>query len=255
MDFVDFKKHLQDILDSVATDTFEVSSIRNMKGNTKKVNVVFTPLAGSVYKNSATIPYQIDIWTKDSDSTLKIFTDLAKQYNSKSFISVIEEEEESKEYTVFEFYSTPAVTEKQVEFGTNRLDHLVMFANLNVLFEVGNVSNIKIDGEDIEFTSGNIAYAVETFSNRVSGGNLNKSVKKAATTALHFNMVNKTGVFTNKLLQIMFGMLDGSTKFTVEVKLTNGFVGTMEMIVHQNDFGFAKLTANLPNFNVMLSKA
>ena len=144
MDFVNFKEHLQEILDSVATDTFIVSHTRDMVGKTSKVNVIFTPLAGSVYKNSASIPYQIDIFSTDPDSIINVFTQIAKKRNNKSFISVIEEGEETKEYTVFEFYSTPAVAEKDLEFGTNRYVRLVMFVTLNILFEVGNISSIKI---------------------------------------------------------------------------------------------------------------
>lgn len=253
MDFVNFKEHLQHILDSVATDTFEVSDTRDMVGKTNKVSVVFTPLAGSVFENSASIPYQIDIFSTKPDDVINVFTQIAKAKNSKSFISVVTEGTETKEYTVFEFYSTPAVAEKQLDFGTNTYVRLVMYVTLNVLFEVGNVSSIKIDGENIEFVNGSMGYATEMFSNRQTGGNLNKARKKAATTNLQFTMVNKTGVFTNKIFQIMFGSMKGQTNFTVEVTLTNGISGTLKMILSQNQFSFARNTPSLPSLNITLT--
>lgn len=253
MDFVNFKEHLQTLLDNIATDTFAVSSTRNMDADTNKVEVVFTQLAGSVYKNSASIPYQVDIFTTDPDNAIRIFTELAKARNNKSFISVVEEGEEVKEYTVFEFYSTPAVADKQMDFGTNEITRLVMFVTLNVLFEVGNVSSIKIDSEQLEFTNGTLTYQAEMFSNRVSGENLNKAKKKSSTTTLQFSMVNKTSIFTNKLFQIMFGKINGNTNFDVEIRLTNGFVGTLTMKVAQNNFSFAENTPNLPSLNVVLT--
>lgn len=253
MDFVNFKEHLQEILDSVATDTFEVSHTRDFVGKSDKISVVFTPLSGSVYENSASIPYQIDIFSTDPDSVINTFTQIAKTRNNKSFISVIEEEGQPKEYTVFEFYTTPAVAEKDLDYGTNRYVRLVLYATLNVLFEVGNVSSIKIDGENIEFINGTLTYVAEMFSNRVSGGDLNRGRKKASTTNLQFILISKTSVFLNKIFQIAFGQLKGSTNFEVEVKLTNGLSGTLPMIVNQSVLSFARNTPNLPSYSITLT--
>lgn len=253
MEFVNFEKHLQDILDTIATDTFEVSNTRDMVGKTDKINVVFTALAGSVYKNSASIPYSIDIFTDNPEQVINIFTSLAKSRNGNSFISLVKEGTETKEYTVFEYYTTPAVAEKGLAFGTNIYARLTMFVNLNVLFEVGNVSAIEIDGEEIEFVNGTLSYATEVFSNRVTGQELNKARKKTATTTLNITMVNKTSIFTNKVNRIMFNLLSGRTIFAVKVKLTNGFVGELPMMLTQNAFSFAQNTPNLPSFNVILT--
>lgn len=255
MDDIKFKDHLQEVLDSVVTDTFIVSSTRDNVGRTDKINVVFTPLSGSVFANSESVPYQVEIFTTKPDETINLFKAIAKTRNNKSFISVVETEEGAKEYTVFEFYTTPAVAEKNLEFGTNLYVRLVMFVTLNVFYEVGNVSGIKIDGEEIEFTNGSISYSTEMFSNRKSGEDLNFAIKKASTTNLQFQMVNKSGIFTNAIMNIMFGKLNGKTKFLVEVRLTTGFTGTLTMILNQNVFSFAKNTPNLPSFNITLTNS
>ena len=250
MQFVDFKNHLQEYLNNVATDTFEVSNTRDMVGKSDKISVVITALAGSVYKNSATIPYQIDVFASDPDQVCEIFTALAKEKNGKSFISI--DEKEGKAYTIFEFYSTPAVAEKDVDFGINRYTRLVMFGNLNVLFEVGNVKSIEIDGEELEFASGNITYAVDNFNNRITGYELTGARKRSATTNLQLTMVNKSSIFTNKVLKIMLGQLSGKTIFECKIELTNGISATLPMTLQANAFQFAQNTANLPSFNLTL---
>lgn len=252
MQFIDYKSHLQELLDLVAQDTFVVSDVRDM-GTYGKVPVVITALAGSVYTNSATIPYQIEVMTDDPDAITNVFTQLAKTQNGKSFISMVEEGEETKEYTIFEFFSTPSVVDKQDEFKGNNYVRLILFVTLNVLFEVGNISKIEIDGNEIEFINGTLNYTTENFSNRVTGENLNKARKKASTTNIQLTMVNRTTFFTNKIFDIVFGNSSGNTIFEVKVTLTNGIVGTLNMVLGQNVFSFAKNSANLPTLNVTLN--
>lgn len=250
---IDFKAHLQKVLDDIATDTFVVSDTRDMVGKTNKVCVVITPLNGSVYENSARVPYKVDVFTDKPNEVQSIFTFVAKQRNSQSFIEVVDEGEESKEYTVFEFYSTPAPAERQLEFGTNVYVRLEMIVDLNILFEVGNISSIKIDGEDIKLLTGSLNYVAEMFSNRKTGDNLNGAKKKASTTNVQFLMINKVGFFTNKIMLMAFNKLSGDTNFNVEVALTTGFKGTLKMKVTQAVLNFAKSSPNLPTLNVTLT--
>lgn len=252
--FVDFVKHLQEILDNVAQDTFEVSSIRNKNVNTKKISVVVSALAGSVFKNSAKIPYEVEVIYDKPDDIINIFTAIAKKYNNNSFVEPVEDEEgEMHEYTIYEFYSTPSVVERNTNFGIGQDTRLVMYVDLNILFEVGNVSKIEIDGEEIEFANGSLSYGIEQFSLRETGSSLNKCVKKSATTTLHLTMVNRICPFTNKLFDIMFGLLDGSNVFECKITLTNGKVGTLPMVLNSNAFNFAKNSPNLPSLDVVLA--
>lgn len=252
---IDFKKHLQEILDQKASDTFFVSNTRNLNTDKNKINVVITALAGNVYKDSATIPYMVEVVSKKPDKIIDIFTSIAKEKNGKSFIEVVEEGEETKEYTVFEFYSTPSITDKDLDYETNQASRLVMFVNCNVLFEVSNVSKIEIDNEELDFISGSLAYGIEPFSLRESGNSLNYAMKKSATTSLQIAMVNKTCNFTNKVFQILFGTLDGNNIFQCKITLTNGLVATLPMLINENTFNFAKNSPNLPSLNITLTMA
>lgn len=253
MVFIDFVKHLQEILDSISAGTFDVSNTRDMVGNTEKVSVVVTALSGSVYNNSASIPYQIEIFSNDPDYIQTIFTGIAKEKNGKSFIQVIQEGEEAKEYTCFEYFNTPAVADKNYEFGTNRYCQLISYCTVNVLFEVGNVSKLKVNNEEVEFNLANVNYATELYPYRTSGNELNFAIKKSSTTTLSITMVNKTSLFTNKIFDIMFGKAKGNTVFSVEITLTNGRVETCDMILSSNSFNSAKNSPSLPSLNIVLA--
>lgn len=253
MVFVDFKKHLQELLDNIAQDVFVVSNVRNLNTDKNKINVVVNALAGSVYENSATIPYEVEVVSNKPDRIIDIFTALAKERNNKSFIEVVEEESGVKEYTIFENYSTPTIIEKDANYNTNHICRLVMYVNLSVLFEVGNVSKIEIDSENVEFVNGVVSYGTENFSLRESGKELNSALKKTATTSLQITMVNKTSEFTKKLFKIMFGELSKNTIFNCKITLTNGIVGNLTMRIDSNSFNFARNTASLPSLNVVLT--
>lgn len=257
--FIDIAEHLQDILNEVAPDVFLVRNIRDLKGVDKRTIVVVNELLGSVYQNSASLPVKIDIFTQgDNENTIKdiqtIFTALAKAKNGKSFISEVKEGDEVKSYTVYEFYNTPAVANPVVEFGTGKYCEMVCYANYNVLFDVGNVKEIKIDGENIEFTNGSISYSIEAFSNRQTGKELNVAYKRSSALNIQFTMVNKTSVFTNKVFRIMTGEISGNNKFECYVKLTNGIEFTVSTILSQNQFNFAQSSPTLPSLQIVLVK-
>lgn len=242
--FVDFKKWLQTKLDAIQAG-FVVSDERNLNAEDfVDKQVVISQLAGSVYDESANIPYQIDITIKDIDNAMNVFTSLAKAENNKPFRSIVnegtEESPEIKNYSVIPYFQTPVVMDKDLELGSDHYARIVVFVNLVILFEISNVEKIKIDNEDIPFLNGTLAYTAELMSNRVSGEALNKSKKKASSTCLAFKMINKDCAFSQKLFKIATGALRGNTGFAVEVTLTNGQKANLNMIVGSSTLSFAR---------------
>ena len=91
MQFVDYKKIIQERLDSISSGLFEVTNERNIRANNEKVNVVLKQLVGQVLNNSATIPYQLDIFTTDIDKVMDVFTYYARTYSNHQFTSMVNE--------------------------------------------------------------------------------------------------------------------------------------------------------------------
>ena len=241
--FVDFKKWLQEQLNSIQAG-FNVTNERNINSDFINKEVVVSQLAGSVYDESANIPYQIDIFASDVENAINVFTSLAKKQNNKPFTSIVNEgTEESpsfKNYSVIPYFQTPVVMEKDLSMGSDHYARIVCFVNLVILFEISNVKKITIGTEEISFLSGTLAYTTELQSNRVSGAQLNLSKARTASTSLCFKMINKDTIFTEKLFKIAIGELPRNTYFSVKIELTNGRFATLNMVVGSSTLSFAR---------------
>lgn len=224
--YVDFTQHLQGILNTLSPNTYKVSNERNLDGEMNG-DVIVSALSGTPNKNSAIIPYQIDIFTYDPEEAMNVFTKLAKTYNKTSFTSTQNE----TLYTIFQYYNTPVDMDKDIEVGSNHLSRIVVFASLYIFFGVSNVKSITIDNEDIETLNGTLGYMAELHSNRQSGVEMNKNRKRTSALSLNFQMVSKDSIFGRKVFLIETGQLSGNTSFNVVIEKTNGQTATLTMII------------------------
>ena len=254
--FVAFRKYLQEKIDLIVPGDFKVSSERNLNSDFIEGETVVSALTGSVYDDSANIPYQIEIFTSKPDETINIFTSLAKANNNKPFQSIVNEGTNEnpiyKNYTIIPFCQTPTVMDKDLPYGTEHYSRLMMFATLIILFQVSNVQSITIDGEEIQFLNGSLTYTTELFSSRVSGQELNKNKKKVSTLGLSFKIVNKDTIFTRRLFNIMVGQLKGNTAFNVQITMSNGMSATLKMIVNTNALSFARQSLTSDDVSLFL---
>lgn len=247
MTFIDFKEYLQEKLDGIQ-EGFTVSNERKLKSNFIDKEVVVTALAGTIYDDSATIPYQITITTLDPENAQNVFVKLAKENNNKAFTSIVQDGQEAKQYSIVPIFQTPVVMDADIEVGSNHYSRLVAFVNLTIWFDVSNVKTIKIDDEVINFLNGSFGYTAELVSNRLSGQKLNKSTKKGSTAMLTFQAVNRNSEFFNNVFKTMIGERDNY--FNVYIELTNNQRATMKMIIGTSTISFAR--SSLSSNNVTL---
>ena len=254
--FVDFRKYLQEKIDAIISGVFSVATERNLNSDFIDGEVVVSAMAGAVYEDSATIPYEIDIFTSDPEGAIDYFTALAKENNNKPFQTIINEgtadTPDFKQYTIIPYFQTPVTMDKGLAYGTDHYAKVVMFANLVILFQVSNVASITIDGEEIKFIDGSFSYATELQSSRVSGVELNKSKKKAATISLNFKMINKDTLFSRNIWNVMIGNKPGNTSFSVTITLTNGMSATLKMLLNTNVLAFARQQLSTDNISLFL---
>lgn len=259
--FIDYGKRLQSYLDAVAPNVFVVDREKNVEViDEDKVYVEVSYLHGTTNKDSADVPVALHIYCCGElpQTVIGTFIGISKARSKQSYTEMVEVEEGNfQEAMVFEKIDTPAVLNPDVEFGgNNHWTELVGFCSLLVLFDIGNLKKIAIDDEEIEFLSGSVNYAAETISNRYTGDSLNGQKSKAATTTVQFMIVSKTGVFTNKLLGMAFGLVDKKTQFNVSVEMTNGFKAeNIKFIVASSNYNCNLQTPTLPSYNVVLTLA
>lgn len=240
--YLDFKSYLQKELG----EGYYVSNERNLDASDDKINVIVKALSGSVYDNSASIPYQIEIFTSEPEFVMQEFSRFASNHNNKSFISIMDD----KMYSVMGFYTTPVVMESDIDYIDNHYSRVLVFANLFIMFDLVNVGKLTIDGEEMEILNGTIAYNAEIHSQRKSGLENNINYKSASNINLTFTLVHKDTLFTRKLSQIRKGLLPGNTIFEVELTLTNNNKETYQMIVNSHTFTWAR--SAMPSLNVSL---
>lgn len=240
--YFNFKEHLQNKLGA----SYYVSNERNLDSNDGRINVIIKALSGNVFDDSASIPYQIEIFTTDPEKVMFDFSKLASENNNKSFVSISEE----KMYNIVAFYTTPTIMESDIEYLDNHYSRLVVFANMFIMFDLANVGKVTIDGEELEILNGTISYVSEVHSERLSGRENNINNKRASSVNLTFTLVHKDNLFTRKLSQIRKGNLSGNTSFEVQIYLTNNNIETYQMIVNSHTLTWAR--SAMPSLNVSL---
>ena len=248
---VDLVKYLQEKLDEIAPGLYEVSSERNINANYKKNQVVISALSGNIYKNSSSLPYQIDIVTSDIASVMIDFTTLARNNNEVSYTQISQSQNgDYQSSTITPFFQTPVTMEKDIEIGSNKFARLVVFATINETSNVNNIKSLEIDGEKIETLNASLNYTTELNTNRVSGQEMNKSKKKASSCSVTFTAINKVGVFFNKAFKVATGVLQGNTSFSVKVTLDNNLSSTFTMLISSYALGSER--TKLPSVNIGL---
>lgn len=243
---------IQEQLNAIRPDAYNVSSERNLKSNFEKHEVVVSQLSGDVYSKSSNLPYQIDITTSDPLEVQGDFFVLARTCNNVPFTKIIQGGEENfKSVTYSIVFNTPVVMDKSVDIGANHYARLVAFASANEMNGVNQVKKLEIDGETIDKLNSTYNYVTEPNSTRVSGQELTKSKKKASSSTIVFTSINNATVFLNKAFKISAGQLPGNTKFTVNFELYNGLKAELPMYV--NSYQLVDERGKLPSVNIGLA--
>lgn len=253
--FIDVVKWLQGKLDELAAGCFKVSNERSLDSDFEG-EVVVSALSGTPYEDSANIPYQIDVFTSNINSTMDVLNCLAKTVSNIPFEQIVVVGKDEEQHDIFSMHvitpllNTPVVMEKDIPNGSQHFARIVVFATFVVFYDTNNIKEIKIDDEVIKTLSSSLNYTTEMMSNRVSGQKLNKSKKKAATVSINFTMINKNGVFGSNVFKITTGQLDGNTPFTVKITMSDNSSATLKMILGNSSFGSVR--GQLPSLNVAM---
>ena len=260
--FIDYAKKLQEYLDQLAPNVFIVSSGKNLNVKVQdKVQVLVSYLQGGAQnEDSVSIPVMLKIYScaELQQKVIGTFIALSKMKAQSFYTEMVEvKPNEVEEAHIFEKITTPAVMQEDVQFGNNNhWTEYIAFCDIVALFGVGNLKSITIDGETISFLNGSLAFATQQFSNRDSGGPLNKQKNRTATTNLQFQLVFKTGVFSKKIWDLYWGDVDKNTIFMVDVELTNGYKKqNVAMCVNSDNLAVNKQIPSLPSLNVVLTLA
>ena len=238
MQYIDYKAYLQEKLGS----SFSVVNVREMNANPEKgkINAVITELAGNIYENSAQLPVQIDFYTRDPVGTMAVLNSFVTANNSKMFIN--------EGNYITGYYTTPTPMDRDIEAGSTKPVRLVMFGTLFVMFNIDDISSIKIDGEELETLTRSIIYSSDFDPSNKDGTELKVHDSIASYISIAFKFINKRGVFSQKLRAMRMGTLPRNTVFSVSVTFFDGSIETYQMLIHSA--GFASARGQLPSMDI-----
>ena len=229
---MDLVKYLQEKLDAMSPGFYVVSKERNVDADYNLAQVVVSALSGNIYKESASIPYQIEIITNNIDKVFADFIVLAKDNNGKSHTQVTSNKnEEFASETMIPYFNSPVVVDKELEIGSDKYARIVVFASVSEQENVNDIKKLVIDNEEIELLTSTCAYVTEADPIRISGQELTPSKKRTASSSITFSTINKSSVFLNKAFKIFCGQLSGNTPFEVKATLQNGLQATFTMFI------------------------
>lgn len=250
MAFVDFKKFIQDEMETISNVAYAYSDERNIDSLNCNNEVVIKRLSGDIFDESSQIPVQIEIVSDDPVKVIDDFTSLALKCNNKPFESIVQEGSDYVLYMITPFFNTPTVINPEERIGSLVCSRLIAFATLNVSRNISNVKSVVIDGETLDIEDASFSYTATLTSNRVSGQEISKSKKTESANSLTFRYINKDTVFTRKVFQIKTGTISGNTVFSVVITMSNNMTVTIPMILGNAVLSFGKL--KLPSENVTL---
>lgn len=237
---MDLKKYIQEQLDIIAPNRYKVSDERVLKSYFEG-EVVVSALVGSANKYNESRTYQLDVITANINETIDELKDFATKLSQTSFEDTTTDEQGNMEIDfITQTWSTPVVSEKDIQVGSNHYTRITLFGNLFILKNASNVKKIEIDGENIDFENGTLAWSQTTFSNRVSERSNNKNVSEASSSALTFVMKSQVGQFANKLRNLRTGAIHRNTGFNVVITMSDDSTETYTMIVNQYQYQFNK---------------
>lgn len=245
----DLVKYLQEKLNEISPENYTVSKERNIDTDFSNNDVIVSAMSATIIDSQATdIPYEISIYTSDIDKVMADFTILAKTCSNVAITEFIE----GSLVTIVPFFNTPVVLQKDISFGSQRMARIVVFASVNELLGVNNIKTLKINNELIDKISATFNYSAETNSSRVSGEELVKSKKKAASNSITFMALNKNSPFFNRAFKIATGELDGNTSFDVEIELYNEAKATLTMFINSYVLNDEKAKLDSVNISMLL---
>lgn len=241
MNEFDFKSWLEETLGS----DYEVSRHRNLAYNGAKPQIVLTDLAGKRTEESKTWQVQIDIITATPDETQADLEQFVKTYNSAKVVS--------ESTSTLLYFLSPALMERDIQSGANKLVRFVIIAALFSTFGVSDIVEITINGVSYKPLNATLHYATEIRPVPQSGQKLTGNVKTLAGTTLSFTAINKATIFNNTLRAIRTGQKDGKTPFTIVVKFNDGGTETYSMILMSATLASARNQLSSLNVSFVLA--
>ena len=248
---VDLKSYLQKEIDKIQSG-FTFFDERLLCANTYDNAVIVSQLAGSSSKFSASQSYQLEIYTSDIDNAKLVFEKFATTHSRTSFESTYQDENGEIHFaSITQSYTTPAVMEKDIQYGNNHYARIVVFANLYIVKDVLNIKSLLINNQEIDYDDIQINWVQQSVSNRMSGRNNNKNISELASLSIAIVCQSQNSQFFQQLRFLRMGKIDKATSFEVKIIDNDNYIETYNMLVQSQQFQSPRTSSPTLSFTLV----
>lgn len=214
-----FQKKLNVICMALGIDGYNVSAERKLDAVNAR-EVVISAMAGPVGAATATITYEVSVYTNNPDEVMNMLNELARTESGKTFTSEMETtDNEVLSFSIIPSYMTPTIMDRDLEIGPNHGVRVIQYASFGILKNVLDVKDITYKGEKVEVAQSTLNYVAQLASNNKSGENLMKSTSSGAAFSLSLTMPSQSGVLALDVLSVLVGAKSKNFPFAISFKI------------------------------------
>lgn len=217
--YFDAVQYFQDKLNVICTalgiDEYNVSAERKLDAVNAR-EVVVAAMAGPVGAATATITYEVSVYTNNPDEVMAMLTELARSESGVTFTSESETTGgDVVTYSVIPSYMTPTIMDRDLEIGPNHGVRVVQYASFGILKNVLDVGGLTYRGEQLEFAQATLNFIAQLSSNNKSGQNLMKSTASGAALSLSLTIPSQSSVLALDIISVLVGAKSKNYPFAI----------------------------------------
>jgi hypothetical protein len=214
-----FQKKLNVICMALGIDGYNVSAERKLDAVNAR-EVVISAMAGPVGAATATITYEISVYTNVPDEVMNMLNELARTESGKTFTSEMETtNNEVLSFSIIPSYMTPTIMDRDLEIGPNHGARVIQYASFGILANVLDVKDITYKGEKVEVAQSTLNFVAQLSANNKSGENLMKSTSTGAALSLSLTIPSQSGLLALDIISVMAGAKDKNYQFNISLRV------------------------------------
>ena len=214
-----FQSKLNVICTALGFEEYNVSAERKLDAVNAR-EVVISAMAGPVGAATATITYEVSVYTNNPEEVMAMLTELARSESGSVFTSESETTGgDVVTYSVVPSYMTPTIMDRDLEIGPNHGVRVVQYASFGILANVLDINSITYKGDDVIFAQATINFVSQLSANNKSGENLMKSTSTGAAISLSLTIPSQKGLLALDIISVMAGAKSKNSPFAISLRV------------------------------------
>lgn len=242
---MDFKNYLLNEMYRIAgglglENKIEVAEFRSFKMPDDKTTLLFVIryITGNYVGDIKTQPIQVFCYSElnDMQTAYMLLDEFSKTHNNY-------QTEIDGNFIKMNF-ETPVSMRNFLQSETGYRASVYAFGNYIECEGVSDITSITYDsGKEVNFLSASLGYAAVLNTSKVSGDELNKSIKQEAGLTMTINLMHTNSDFCQDIDDIMYGDSDGNQSFDFVLTKTDGTTKAISMKLDSATFPISKTAA------------